>query len=36
MPTSISFLSPLTAKKKDVTTQPKMPAITGMAAEMDP
>ena len=34
--TTISFLSRLTAKKNDVTTQPKIAAITGMAAEMEP
>lgn len=34
--TAISFLSRLTAKKKDVTTHPKMAAITGMAAEIEP
>lgn len=34
--TTISLRRPLTAKKKDVTTPPKIAAMTGIAAEMEP
>ena len=34
--TSISFLRPFTAKKKDATTLAKIAAMTGIALEMDP